>query len=539
LAVDSSDNLYAGGNFTTASSTTANYVAKWDGANWSALGAGMNANLRALAVDSSDNLYAGGNFTTASSTTVNYVARWDGANWSALGAGVGSTVLAIVIDSSDNLYVGGSFTTAGDISANRIAKWNGSAWSALGAGIDSIVRSLSVTPFGNLYAGGSFATASGVTVNYIAGWNGLAWSALGSGVDSIVYAIAIDSSNKLYSGGSFITAGGKPSAYLAKINLPEEIPPSIISISPSANNQNIDISATVSVTFSEDIATSTISNSSFTLRDSNNGVGATINYQNKIAVLHPNQELECSNEYYATLTTGITDLAGNPLASNYIWHFLTTCSSNNTSDSGSPQDTSQPNSNNSASSTQTIITEQTATTTPTDLIPDNNLPAVGASIVITTFPAVPASIVIKTIDKLLLIAITSNPLYQQLIGRIILRVEKRGEAYYVNPFKPEMYYLGKPEIAIQVIRLLGIGITNVDLNKIQISNSTDATNINWSFAQKHAGKIFLQVQSHGEAWYVNPLDLKRYYLATPADALSVMSSLGLGISEGNFERLVK
>lgn len=34
------------------------------------------------------------------------------------------------------------------------------------------------------------------------------------------------------------------------------------------------------------------------------------------------------------------------------------------------------------------------------------------------------------------------------------------------------------------------------------------------------GRILLQVESHGEAWYVNPKDEKRYYMADGAMRLS-------------------
>ena len=42
--------------------SSANYVAKWNGSAWSALGSGMNPYVNALAVSGSD-LYAGGAFT--------------------------------------------------------------------------------------------------------------------------------------------------------------------------------------------------------------------------------------------------------------------------------------------------------------------------------------------------------------------------------------------------------------------------------------------------------------------------------------------
>ena len=94
----------------------------------------MNTTVEALAVDSSDNLYAGGNFTVAGAVGANHVAKWDGSTWSAMGTGVPSTMYTLASDSSGNIYAGGSFTSAGGVSVNYIAKWNGSTWSALGLG---------------------------------------------------------------------------------------------------------------------------------------------------------------------------------------------------------------------------------------------------------------------------------------------------------------------------------------------------------------------------------------------------------------------
>lgn len=36
--------------------------------------------------------------------------------------------------------------------------------------------------------------------------------------------------------------------------------------------------------------------------------------------------------------------------------------------------------------------------------------------------------------------------------------------------------------------------------------------------ERLTGRILLQVESHGEAWYVNQTNLKRYYLGRPSDA---------------------
>lgn len=54
-----------------------------------------------------------------------------------------------------------------------------------------------------------------------------------------------------------------------------------------------------------------------------------------------------------------------------------------------------------------------------------------------------------------------------------------------------------------------------------------------TLAQRVAGKILLQVEDVGQAWYVNPVDNLRYYLGRPADAFQIMQDLGLGITNSD------
>jgi hypothetical protein len=209
LAVSGST-LYAGGDFSTAGGSAANNIAEWNGTSWSALGSGMNSNVRALAVSGST-LYAGGYFTTAGGGAANYIAQWNGSSWSALASGVsggdayGPYVQALAVSGS-TLYAGGDFTTAGGSSATNIAQWNGSSWSALGSGMNDAVLALAVSG-STLYAGGQFSSAGGNAAICIAQWNGSSWSALGSGMNGDVYALAVSGST-LYVGGGFTTAGG-------------------------------------------------------------------------------------------------------------------------------------------------------------------------------------------------------------------------------------------------------------------------------------------------------------------------------------------
>jgi lipoprotein-anchoring transpeptidase ErfK/SrfK len=58
-----------------------------------------------------------------------------------------------------------------------------------------------------------------------------------------------------------------------------------------------------------------------------------------------------------------------------------------------------------------------------------------------------------------------------------------------------------------------------------------------NFSNLLSGKILLDVDNQGEAWYVYPGDFHRYYLGSPADAYGVMSNLSLGISNADFSKI--
>ena len=120
-------------------------------------------------------------------------------------------------------------------------------------------------------------------------------------------------------------------------------------------------------------------------------------------------------------------------------------------------------------------------------------------------------------------------------GRILLQVQEKGKAWYIDPVTKTRAYLGRPSDAFRVMRELGLGISNANLGKI--STSDEHTIRNRAFAQKFAGRILLQVEEHGESWYVNPVDLKRYFLGRPSDAFKVMRGQGLGISNENIDKI--
>ena len=68
------------------------------------------------------------------------------------------------------------------------------------------------------------------------------------------------------------------------------------------------------------------------------------------------------------------------------------------------------------------------------------------------------------------------------------------------------------------------------LNKLKLSYSTSLIN-------KLKGRIVIQTEKRGEAWYINPADGKRYYLADGPMAYQVMRYLSLGINNENLRKI--
>ncbi len=125
---------------------------------------------------------------------------------------------------------------------------------------------------------------------------------------------------------------------------------------------------------------------------------------------------------------------------------------------------------------------------------------------------------LKTVDK---------NLTNRVKGRIILQVEENGEAWYVEPKTSKRHYMASGNEAYSIMRNLGVGITNKDLEKVRI---------NKNFARKHSGKIFLQVEEHGEAYYID-VDGNAHYLKNGNEAFGIMQRLGFGISNNDIRKI--
>src|SRR5574344_252261 len=128
-------------------------------------------------------------------------------------------------------------------------------------------------------------------------------------------------------------------------------------------------------------------------------------------------------------------------------------------------------------------------------------------------------------NAFLALPVQAATLASQLAGRILLQVESRGEAWYVNPKDLKKYYLGKPDDAYNLMRQLSLGISEKEF--ASWNHGAPA----WA-----KGKLYIRPQSHGEAYYVD-LNQRWNYLGRPLDAWLLFRAKGLGISNSDLAKI--
>ncbi|HNQ25033.1 MAG TPA: hypothetical protein PKK06_18295 [Phycisphaerae bacterium] len=278
--------LYAGGRFATAGGSPVRCIARWCDGQWSGVGQGVEGeSVEALAVFDEDGpgpgqpaLFVGGGFKKASGVSALNIARWNGAEWSAVGDGLDGVVIDLAVFDEDHegpqppaLFAVGMFSRAGSVEASSIAKWNGQEWSGVGRGLAQVAfcakvadpdgsgpakpglivgcmnsvdlwngttwhsfggpgfRTLALAAFDDnddgrltLYAGGQIMQPRAEASTTIARWDGKAWAPLPEALDERVYAMTVFDADAdgplrpaLYVAGSFTKAGDRAAHGLA------------------------------------------------------------------------------------------------------------------------------------------------------------------------------------------------------------------------------------------------------------------------------------------------------------------------------------
>jgi methionine-rich copper-binding protein CopC len=105
---------------------------------------------------------------------------------------------------------------------------------------------------------------------------------------------------------------------------PQATVPMVVSTVPAAADGNVAINDSITATFSEAVNPVTINSANFSLWQGGVNVPATVAFDGvNTAVLTPIDDLLINATYNVQITTGVTDLAGIPLAVGVTWSFTT------------------------------------------------------------------------------------------------------------------------------------------------------------------------------------------------------------------------
>jgi len=104
---------------------------------------------------------------------------------------------------------------------------------------------------------------------------------------------------------------------------PDVTPPTVSATVPGDAATGVAFNASISATFGEAMAPSSITTDTFMLSQGATPVPVTVTAAGSVATMAPTSALSPSTTYTATISSGATDLAGNGLAAPFTWSFTT------------------------------------------------------------------------------------------------------------------------------------------------------------------------------------------------------------------------
>ena len=105
--------------------------------------------------------------------------------------------------------------------------------------------------------------------------------------------------------------------------------PIVISTNPAKNDTAVSVFTNVKATFNKEIDPSSITTTSFTLREGSTMVPGVITYSGATATFTPIEPLAYKKVYTATIAKGVKDFANNAMIADYVWTFTTAALSDN------------------------------------------------------------------------------------------------------------------------------------------------------------------------------------------------------------------
>lgn len=113
-----------------------------------------------------------------------------------------------------------------------------------------------------------------------------------------------------------------------------------------------------------------------------------------------------------------------------------------------------------------------------------------------------------------------------LAGKILLEVEKSGEAWYYSPVERAVVFLGRPELAWQRMREMSVKVNSEQLQNIEAGQIPQLL-------------VGLLIQDESAVWYIDPKNKEAVRITGALDALYVMHHLGVGVASGVVDGLAQ
>ena len=101
------------------------------------------------------------------------------------------------------------------------------------------------------------------------------------------------------------------------------VTPMVATTDPEDKTNNVVLNKLVSVTFNMPMKASTISTTSYTLKQGTTAVSGTVSYSGSTATFIPSAPLAANTVYTATISKAVTNLDNTALMADYVWQFTT------------------------------------------------------------------------------------------------------------------------------------------------------------------------------------------------------------------------
>lgn len=121
---------------------------------------------------------------------------------------------------------------------------------------------------------------------------------------------------------------------------------------------------------------------------------------------------------------------------------------------------------------------------------------------------------------------TTVSLATRLSGRILIQVDNKGEAWYVNPVTKKRVFLNGPATAFKEMSNSSIGVTNATFDSLSTSIPSNLV-----------GRFILKTEDAGKLYYVNPVDRTVIFVNGPSGAENLIRTVGLGIKTSDLVKI--